>query len=50
MLANLSPNGSINVIVTSNNANHHMEENLDFPSMLLHQAMHITTWKKKKKI
>jgi hypothetical protein len=33
MLANLSPNGSINVIVTSNNANHHMEENLDLKTM-----------------
>jgi hypothetical protein len=28
-VGNLSPNGSINVVATSSNANHHMEENLD---------------------
>jgi hypothetical protein len=32
-VGNLSPNGSINVVATSSNANHHMEENLDLKTM-----------------
>jgi hypothetical protein len=59
-VGNLSPNGSINVVATSSNANHHMEENLDLKTMfsnffpnfsinVVAEAMHITTWKKKKK-
>jgi hypothetical protein len=33
MLANLFLNGSIDVVATSSNANHHMEENLDLKTI-----------------